>query len=97
MDVSVYSILNIHRIGIEAPVETVFDEVERWEGGSACWPDHLATIEGLTALTKYGGGATGISIDDRHETGLSFDLNASSAGCVSSTWPTMTFSSSAPC
>lgn len=45
VDVSVYSILNIHRIGIEAPVETVFDEVERWEGGSACWPDHLATIE----------------------------------------------------
>jgi hypothetical protein len=47
VDVSVYSILNIHRIGIEAPVETVFDEVERWEGGSACWPDHLATIEEL--------------------------------------------------
>ena len=45
VDVSVFSILNLHRIGIEAPVETVFDEVERWEGGSACWPDHLATIE----------------------------------------------------
>jgi hypothetical protein len=45
VDVSVYSILNIHRIGIDAPVETVFDEVERWEGGSACWPDYLATIE----------------------------------------------------
>lgn len=45
VDVSVYSILNIHRIGIDAAVETVFDEVERWEGGSACWPDHLATIE----------------------------------------------------
>jgi hypothetical protein len=45
VDVSVFSILNIHRIGIDAAVETVFDEVERWEGGSACWPDHLATIE----------------------------------------------------
>jgi len=47
VDVSVYSILNIHRIGIEAPIETVFDEVERWEGGSPCWPDYLATIEEL--------------------------------------------------
>jgi hypothetical protein len=45
VDVSVYSILNIHRIGIDATIETVFDEVERWEGGSACWPDYLATIE----------------------------------------------------
>ena len=47
VDVSVYSILNIHRIGIEAPVEVVFEEVERWNGGSSCWPDHLATIEGV--------------------------------------------------
>jgi hypothetical protein len=45
VDVSVYSILNIHRIGIDATIETVFEEVERWEGGSACWPDYLATIE----------------------------------------------------
>ncbi len=45
VDVSVYSILNIHRIEIDAPVETVFDEVERWSGGSPCWPDHIATIE----------------------------------------------------
>ena len=29
VDVSVYSILNIHRIGINAPVEIVFEEVER--------------------------------------------------------------------
>ncbi len=45
VDVSVYSILNIHRIGIDAPVEVVFEEVERWSGVSHCWPDHLATIE----------------------------------------------------
>jgi len=45
VDVSVYSILNIHRIGIDAPVEIVFEEVERWNSGSSCWPDHFATIE----------------------------------------------------
>ena len=45
VDVSVYSILNIHRIGINAPVEVVFEEVERWNGGSYAWPDHIAMIE----------------------------------------------------
>ena len=45
VDVSVYSILNIHRIGIDAAVEVVFEEVERWNGGSYTWPDHIATIE----------------------------------------------------
>ena len=45
VDVSVYSVLNIHRIGIDAPVEVVFEEVERWNGGSYTWPDHIATIE----------------------------------------------------
>jgi hypothetical protein len=45
VDVSVYSILNIHRIGINAPVEIVFEEVERWNGESYTWPDHIATIE----------------------------------------------------
>ncbi len=48
VDVSGYSILNIHRIGIQAPVEVVFEEVERWSGVSHCWPDHLATIEGIS-------------------------------------------------
>ena len=47
VDVSVFSVLNIHRIGIDAPVEIVFEEVERWSGGSCCWPDHIATIEDI--------------------------------------------------
>ena len=49
VDVSVYSILNIHRIGIDAPVEVVFEEVERWNGGSYTWPDHIAMIEEIPA------------------------------------------------
>lgn len=45
VDVSEYSILNIHHIGIDAPASYVFEEILRWSGGSPCWPDHMATIE----------------------------------------------------
>ncbi len=45
IDVSGYSILNVHRIGIDAPVRYVFEEISRWDGGSPCWPDHVATME----------------------------------------------------
>lgn len=45
IDVSQYSVLNIHRIGIEAPVRFVFQEVVRWKGNSPYWPNHVATLE----------------------------------------------------
>lgn len=45
VDVSDYSILNIHRVGIDSPARYVFEEVLRWNGESPCWPDHMATIE----------------------------------------------------
>ncbi len=45
IDVDRYSVLNIHRIGIDAPVGLVFDQVRRWDGESSCWPDHVATVE----------------------------------------------------
>jgi hypothetical protein len=40
-----YGILNIHRIGIDAPVLTVWEEVQHW--GPACdfWPNRVATID----------------------------------------------------
>jgi hypothetical protein len=34
IDVSQYSVLNIHRIGIDAPVRYVFEEIVRWRGDS---------------------------------------------------------------
>jgi hypothetical protein len=40
-----YSVLNIHRIGIQAPAKLVFEELNRWDGSSSCWPNHLALFE----------------------------------------------------
>ena len=45
IDVSQYSVLNIHRIGIEAPVRYVFEEILGWRGNSPYWPNHVATLE----------------------------------------------------
>ena len=39
-----YRVLNIHRIGIEAPSSYVFDELLKWNGDSTCWPNHLARV-----------------------------------------------------
>jgi len=40
-----YSILNVHQIGIEAPVSYVFNELLNWNGDSTCWPNHIAKVE----------------------------------------------------
>jgi hypothetical protein len=45
IDVSQYSVLNIHRIGIEAPVRYVFDEIVSWDGDAPYWPNHVATLD----------------------------------------------------
>jgi hypothetical protein len=42
--VSDFAILNIHQIGVEAPVAHVFEELMRWDGNSIWWPNHLATV-----------------------------------------------------
>lgn len=44
LEVSEYSILNIHKIAIEAPVQHVFNELLGWSGESTCWPNHLARV-----------------------------------------------------
>jgi hypothetical protein len=40
-----YTILNIHKIGIEAPVRYVFEELLHWDGDSTCWPNYVAKVE----------------------------------------------------
>jgi hypothetical protein len=47
IDVTRYAILNIHRIGIDAPVPVVFDELRAWSGEARYWPNHIATVESL--------------------------------------------------
>lgn len=40
-----YTVLNVHRIGIEAPVSYVFNELLNWNGDSTCWPNDIAKVE----------------------------------------------------
>lgn len=45
LNVDKLSILNIHKIGVEAPVSLVFNELLNWNGDSTCWPNHIAKVE----------------------------------------------------
>ncbi len=44
MEVSGYSVLNFHKIGIEAPAGAIFEELLNWNGDSTCWPNHVAKV-----------------------------------------------------
>ena len=44
VDVDKYKMLNIHRIGVEAPASYLFEELMRWNGDSMCWPNHIAKV-----------------------------------------------------
>lgn len=45
IDVNKNTVLNIHHIGVEAPVSYVFNELLNWNGESTCWPNHVAKAE----------------------------------------------------
>jgi len=36
--------LNIHKIGINAPAKSIFEELLKWDGDSTCWPNHIAKV-----------------------------------------------------
>ncbi len=44
IDVDSYSVLNVHKIGLDVPVQYIFDELLQWNGDSTCWPNHLARV-----------------------------------------------------
>lgn len=44
IDIEKYAILNIHKIGINAPSNYVFNELLSWNGDSTCWPNHIAKV-----------------------------------------------------
>ena len=44
VDVDKYKMLNIHRIGVEAPASYLFGELMKWNGDSMCWPNHIAKV-----------------------------------------------------
>ena len=45
IDTNRYSVLNLHKIGIEAPVSYIFNELLQWNGDSTCWPNHMAKVD----------------------------------------------------
>ncbi len=45
METEKYSVLNIHKIGVDVPASFVFKELEQWNGHSSCWPNHIARVE----------------------------------------------------
>jgi hypothetical protein len=45
ISVEKYTVLNIHKIGIDVPVRYVFEELLNWDGDSTCWPNHIAEVE----------------------------------------------------
>ncbi len=45
INVAQYAILNIHRIGIEAPARHVFEELLQWNGKPAYWPNSIVKVE----------------------------------------------------
>ena len=45
VDVTEYSVLNIHKIGIEIPARYVYEELLRWDGRSKFWPNQLARVK----------------------------------------------------
>ncbi len=45
IDPNRYSVLNIHKIGIDAPASYIFNELLNWNGDSTCWPNHIAKVD----------------------------------------------------
>ncbi|RXQ95911.1 NAD-dependent epimerase/dehydratase family protein [Ancylomarina salipaludis] len=44
VEVTAFKILNVHKIGINAPAKYVFEELLKWDGDSSCWPNHIARV-----------------------------------------------------
>ncbi|MHC4140818.1 MAG: hypothetical protein ACYTA3_00630 [Planctomycetota bacterium] len=48
-----YAILNIHRIGIEAPAAYVFEELLEWDEVARCWPGHIAKLQRIEGSLEH--------------------------------------------
>jgi hypothetical protein len=51
IDVTRYAIVNIHKIGIEAPVNYVFEQLMTMDG--TCWPNHIASVERVSGDLEH--------------------------------------------
>ena len=53
IDTDQYSVLNINRISIEAPVSYVFNELLDFNGNPLCWPNHIAKVDRINNDYKH--------------------------------------------
>ena len=44
ISVEQYRMLNMHRIGVNAPPGFIFDEIMKWNGRVGWWPNHVARV-----------------------------------------------------
>ncbi len=45
IDSTIYSVLNINKIGIDAPVNQIFSELMNFRNNPSCWPNHIAKVD----------------------------------------------------
>ena len=53
IDSSQYSVLNINKIGIDAPVNQIFDELMNFRENPVCWPNHIAQVDRVDNDMKH--------------------------------------------
>ena len=76
IEVNEYSVLNIHKIGIDVPVKYVFEELLQWDGNSNFWPNQLARVKringSLEKIVIYTLGLEKINFGGVLSTGIKF-------------------------
>jgi hypothetical protein len=53
IDSSEYSVLNINKIGIDAPVHQIFDDLMHFRNNPSCWPNHIAKVDRVDNDLKH--------------------------------------------
>lgn len=53
IDSSQYSVLNINKIGIDAPVHQIFDDLMHFRSNPSCWPNHIAKVDRVDNGLKH--------------------------------------------
>jgi len=51
--VSDYSVLNVHKIGLNVPGRYVFEELLQWDGNSPFWPNRIARVERIAKQIEH--------------------------------------------
>jgi hypothetical protein len=53
VDANEYSVLNINKIAIDAPVNHIFNELIHFNGDPSCWPNHIAKVDRINNDFKH--------------------------------------------